>query len=212
MFFFKKKKAEGKSERIKNTFPTLPTTWVISERIFGIAVDKTNIVINGSKITTTARKTTLDTITMPRDSAIDGCGISSPSSIKEPSLSEESSDFKELQHHSQQQQPNCLLTKEKLTTTSNTDNNSNRRGSLLFLEDSNNNKSYIIENQKHKNEEKESIIIVSEEKKKEENDILLMTQQQQQGKDKKEYTGNNNNEQKQQKTCVQQVEGDIKGA
>ncbi|KAG2224078.1 hypothetical protein INT45_004959 [Circinella minor] len=209
MFFFKKKKSEGKSEKIKNTFPTLPTTRVISERILGTAVDKTNIVINGNKTTTTATKITSDTITMPRDSAIDGCGISSLrlsySSIKEPSLNEESSDFKELQHH-HQQQPNCLLTKEKLTTTSNTDNNSNRRDSLSSLEDSNNNKSYFIENQKHKNDEKESIIIVSEEKKKEENAIFLTTQQQQQGKDKKEYIGNNNNEQNQQKTCVQQVE------
>ena len=78
MFFFKKKKVERKSEKVKNTFPALPTTRVISERILGTAVDKTNIVINGNKTTTTATTTTSDTITMPPDSAIAGCDISSP--------------------------------------------------------------------------------------------------------------------------------------
>ncbi|KAI9277236.1 hypothetical protein BDA99DRAFT_129811 [Phascolomyces articulosus] len=104
MFFFKKKKSEAKSEKIKNAFPPIPTTRVISERLLGTAVDKTNILINGDKSTVT----TTTTVMTPSDSAIAECGASpSLSSVKEPNL-KESSGFKE-----QQPQPNHSINKDE---------------------------------------------------------------------------------------------------
>ncbi|KAI8149207.1 hypothetical protein BJV82DRAFT_591027 [Fennellomyces sp. T-0311] len=98
MFFFKKKKIE-KSEKIKNAFPPLPTTRVISERLLGTAVDKTNIVINSSRRTTPPDGGITECVSpsfdlSTKDSSLKGSLKESSlkeSSLKEPSLNEESS-------------------------------------------------------------------------------------------------------------------------